>query len=256
MKNIHFFTAIPLAFMLLLIGNLRVSQMNRIHSLSEPESKLIIDTEFITYLNKQVAKDVPEEVVIFADSIIITAKDTFRNFNLLLYANYLDIKNRLIVTPALDSGQNGKSVIIFAKKLERSDISIPGNPGKTGKKGKSGKDGDPKNLIGDKISPGTRGEPGLKGEKGGDGGNLIVHSLNNTYTLNFSAKGGRGGEGGAGGQGGLTYFRPITKIINQGKPNEKIIYGATQSRREGAGVRGPAGDNGKDGTVTKMWSLT
>ena len=248
MNSIRIFIAISATFLFLSLAFVPVKQQKLVTLLSAPESKLIIDKQLIAFINKQAAIDVPDEVVLFADSIIVTELDTFRNFDLVLYTNYFKGKGLTIARSGL--GKNGKDLVVFAKKIDEIDVRLPGNQGKPGAKGKNGKNGDPKKME-NHFSAGTRGEPGLKGEKGGDGGNLTIHSLTSNYILRFSLKGGPGGPGGEGGQGGLTYSQPISKIINQGKPNQQIIYGAIQSKSEPKGAVGLPGDKGKDAIPSK-----
>lgn len=214
-----------------------------------PEGKLVIDKNFIAYLNKQIALDVLDDIYLFADTVEIAASDTIRHVNLLIYTNYFKGKKLTLISKG--QGKKGQNAVIYAKKVESADFNLPGNHGAKGTKGGAGKDGERPLEEGSLISRGTRGEPGTKGAKGGDGGNLTFYALHTNYTPTFNAKGGNGGAGGEGGQGGLTYFREISKIINPGKPNQVIIYGATQSRREPNGAAGAVGEKGRDGATEK-----
>ncbi len=223
------------------------------HFKSEYDATLKIDKNIINYINKQVAIDKPDEVIFFADSIIITEADTLFNVNVVFYANYFSIEsNRGLTVISTELGYNGKDVSITALKIGKVKVSLPGVMGKRGTVGKPGKNGIRAELANENaVSNGTAGGIGGKGEKGGNGGNLFINTLNDTYSTSFSALKGKGGEGGTGGRGGITYFRSISKIINPGKPNQKIIYGAIGERQMPQGAQGPTGDPGIDGKSIK-----
>ncbi len=241
-----------------------------LQEISPKESKLILDEDLANYINTQARLDGADQVILIADSILVTQKIKLMEVDLILISDYFSTDgNQVDVLPAPTnknrsgvSGKNGKEVQIIAKHIEEAQFHLPGMDGTDGRDGSDGKNGN-KNEVkkhGD-VSMGTEGEDGQDGGNGGKGGQLILQSQNKDYSVQLTAPGGSGGSGGKGGTGGTTFIWAFTqppgksKNPDPGRPDpggnvqiqSQNNQSAIKSRQEKDGQNGKRGRNGLDG---------
>ncbi|NHE59218.1 hypothetical protein [Cyclobacterium plantarum] len=234
------------------------------------ETNLKLDEDLAGYINAQARLDEADQVILLADSIIVTERITLREVDVIFVSNYFSTDgNQVSVLPAPTpsnrsgvSGKSGKEVQIIANHIGEAAFHLPGMDGTAGRDGSKGKNGDKSEVKnrGD-VSMGTAGEDGQDGGSGGKGGQLILHSQNTDYPVQLTAPGGDGKAGGFGGTGGTTFIRVFTQTPGKPKKPDPNLPGRggnvqiqsqnnqqkIKARQEEDGKNGKRGRNGLDG---------
>jgi hypothetical protein len=256
-------------------GQFRLLQEDVLQEIPLKETKLLLDENLAEYITSQAKLDGANQVILIADTIMVTQKVTLGDIDLIFISNYFSTEGGQVeVLPSEANrnrsgiaGKSGKEVQIIAKQVEEAQFHLPGMDGTKGSDGRNGKSGK-KNEVkkpGD-VSKGTVGKDGQNGGKGGNGGQLILHALNKDYSVRLTAPGGRGGTGGKGGIGGTTFMWIFTKPPpgksktpdpNQPDPGGKVQIqsqknqSGIKSRKEKDGRNGKRGRNGIRGKEEK-----
>ena len=224
--------------------------------LSEISANLVLDQNYVDFLNNQMETDGADQMILWADTIALAENVDFLQVNLIIVCNIFDPQgHQLRVLPDTNryvgfNGVKGSKIEIIAKKIDGElRVYLPGGKGLDGQNGKNGKDGNPKEAkpTASGFSLGSRGENGDPGGNGGKGGELTVHTFSDSsFTVSLIAPGGDPGAGGDPGKGGISYVPKVAKIINPGRPNQRTIYRVV-SIRELDGEEGLLGERGFPG---------
>lgn len=220
--------------------------------------KIIVHAINIENLNKVVSYPGNNDLVVYADTLIIKGKLTMPGRKVFLHAREIKCQeNACIDVSGADNTE------ILNPRIDGADSSETGKHGHDGETGKNGQAGGQVQIFvghiegvlkvlaeGGKGGNGNPGGNGQRGAKGSEGADAPRNKPGNAQPGGDGARGGnagRGGKGGKGGDGGIINIHAVENVASF-QLSSTFGFGGEPGANGVAGEGGEGGPGGRVGT--------